>query len=163
MVFCGICFGDASAAGGLLPMSPIAAPAVASKNDPGARAEDGAARFDFLMPVNRQWFRLREAAELIGMGETFIEKLFDEGIQLSGHEYNAGTGRRMTKRIPRAFVIALLLKSARYDGDVKLQMFLSCLNEFGPDRLRQIATAANGLCQQKSRQASAAAAGRATG
>ena len=144
-------------------MNPIAATALGSKTDPGARAEDGAARFDFLMPANRQWFRLREVADLIGMGETFVEKLYDEGTQLTGHEYNAGTGQRMTKRIPRAFVIALLLKTARYDGDAKLQMFLSCLNEFSPDRLRQIATAANCLCQSKSRQASAATAGKATG
>jgi hypothetical protein len=108
-----------------------------------------ASPFDFLMPESRQWFRLGEVAQLIGMSEGFVEKLYDEGTQLSGHEFNAGTGQRLTKRVPRAFVVALLIKSARYEAGAKLPAFLSCLREFTPEELSAIAAAAGRICAEK--------------
>jgi hypothetical protein len=107
------------------------------------------AAFDFLVPENRQWFRLGEAADLIGMSEGFVKKLYDQGVLLAGHEYNAGAGKRVTIRIPRAFVVALLIRSAHYEADAKLRAFLSCLREFTPEQLSAIAASAGRICAEK--------------
>jgi hypothetical protein len=123
----------------------------------------GATRFDYLLPEGKQWFRLVEIAKIIERSERFVAKLFDEGRLLSGHSFSTGTGQRSTKRVPRCFVISMLVKTAEYDEETKLEAFLSCLHEFGADGLRQIATAANCLCQRKSRQAATAVKGKATG
>ncbi len=86
-------------------------------------------QFDWLVP-HKPSFSFREVCGITGLSDSFIEKLFDAGRELSGHEYNGGRGERMTKRVPRAFVIALLIKSARYDADTKRDALVSCLREF---------------------------------
>ena len=118
------------------------------RNDRRAQIAEGAQRFAYLLPATKQWFLLGEVAAVIGMSESFVEALYDQG-RICGHEFNAGTGQRMAKRIPRAFVVALLTKSARYESEAKLQAFLGCLCEFSPDQLRQLATAANCLAGRK--------------
>src|SRR5690625_1743382 len=77
--------------------------------------------FDYLLGQKKQ-FRIREAAAIIGMSPRFTEALFDEGKQLSGHEHNAGAGRRKSKTIPREWLIAYLIKTAQYDHAMRLQM-----------------------------------------
>jgi hypothetical protein len=126
----------------------------ASKSTSSSQIETDTPRFDFLLPATKQWFHLGEIAKLIGMSESFVEVLYDRG-EISGHEYNAGTGQRMAKRVPRAFVVALLVKSARYNAETKQQAFLSCLHEFSADQLRQIATAANCLSARKAQETTA--------
>ncbi len=97
--------------------------------------------FDWLVPA-KPWFTPREVGNLVGMSDCFIEKLLDEGRQIAGHEYNGGAGKKFSKRVPRAFVINLLIKSARYDAETKLEAFLSCLREFSQQELLVIAEAA---------------------
>ena len=115
---------------------------------PRAQAPDVGGRFEYLLPVTKQWFRLGEVAVVIGMSESFVEALYDQG-RIFGHEFNAGTGQRMAKRVPRAFVVTLLTKSARYESEAKLQAFLGCLCEFSAAELHQVATAANCLAGRK--------------
>lgn len=107
--------------------------------------------FGWLVP-SKQWFKLGEIAKIIGMGKTFVENLYDEGRLLSGHTHNAGTGQRRTRRVPRAFVVALVVKTAGYDAETKLQAFTSCLSEFTAAQLRQIAALAECLSAKKGRE-----------
>lgn len=111
-----------------------------------ARAASPAPEFDWLVP-GKQWFHLKEVAALIGMSETFVKSLLDTG-DLAAHEWNAAGGERMSKRIPRAFVVSLLVKSARYDAETKLTAFLSCLREFTPDQLRAISLRASQMAMK---------------
>lgn len=85
--------------------------------------------FDFMLGVRKQ-FRVRDAAEILGLSVSFVEKLFDEGRQLSGHEHNGGAGKRQTKTIPREWMAAYLLKTARYDNAMRLQMAREVLDTF---------------------------------
>ena len=122
-----------------------------------------APEFDFLLPAGKQWYSLAEIAKIIERSEAFVAALYQEGRLLSGHSYSAGTGQRTTKRVPRCFVISLLVKTAQYDAEIKLQAFLSCLHEFGVDHLRQIATAANCLSARKAQETPTAGAKGARG
>ena len=90
----------------------------------------------------RQFWSLKSAAGLLGVSDSFLEKLWDAG-QISGHEYNAGRGERQTKRIPRAFLVALLVETARYSSESKLTAFISCLRQFAGAELDQVIAAAN--------------------
>lgn len=99
-------------------------------------------QFDWLLG-DRQWWTLAAAASVCGVSESFLEKLFDEGKQLSGHEFNGGRGARMTKRIPRAWLVALLVNTARYGAATRLEAYLSCLKHFSREEREQIARAAN--------------------
>jgi len=107
------------------------------------QAPDPATRFDYLLPSGQVWFKVREVARIAGLCESTIDTLFEEGRLISGHVHSCGSGQRVTKRIPRSFVISFLIRTARYDQATKLQAFLACLREFNADELRQIATAAN--------------------
>ena len=98
--------------------------------------------FDYLLPGAKQWFSLRETGEIIGMSESFVEKLFDAGKLDTVHVYNGGDGQRRTKRVRRAAVIDLLARTGCYEPGAKLQIFLSRLREFTPDQLRTIVTVA---------------------
>ncbi len=119
-----------------------------SRNIQSAGAAPG---FDYLLPAGQQWFTLAQIARVIERSESFVAKLYEEGRLLSGHSFRAGTGQRATKRVPRCFVVSLLVKTADYDEEIKLQAFLSCLSEFSAARLRQIATVANGLAATRQR------------
>jgi hypothetical protein len=87
--------------------------------------------------LDKEWFTLQEAAHLSGMGETFIEKKFDEGRQLSGHVHNAGAGQRMTKRIPRIWLVNYLVTTARYDEASLIAALLACVQDFTPPLRRR--------------------------
>ena len=51
------------------------------------------------------------------MSDRYVEEAFDVGRLLNGHVHNSRgpEGARMTKRIPRAWVIAFLAQTARYE------------------------------------------------
>ncbi|MDD2763464.1 MAG: hypothetical protein PHE83_05760 [Opitutaceae bacterium] len=110
----------------------------------------GQLQFDWLLG-ERQFWSLKAAAGLLHLSDSFIEKLWDQG-QVSGHEFNAGRGERLTKRITRAFLGALLVRSARYTAEAKLQTFCSCLREFDREELQQIADAAYVEQQRRDRR-----------
>lgn len=100
-------------------------------------AERATMELPFRVP-NKEWFSLREAAVLCGMSESFIEAKFDEGTVLSGHEHNAGAGARMTKRIPRAWLIAYLISTARYDVDALVDAYVAAGRQFSPEAQRRV-------------------------
>lgn len=94
-------------------------------------AEKSTLELPFRIPA-KEWFSLREAASICGMGETFVETLFNAASdqrrgELFGHEHNAGKGARMTKRIPRIFLVAYLIKTATYDNDALVDCLVGCL------------------------------------
>lgn len=123
-----------------------------TKDKQGERTTCAAPGFDFLLPAGKQWFKLREVAAITGMSESTIDKFFEEGRLLSGHSFYTGAGRRLTKRVPRCWVVSLLVKTAQYDADTKLQAFTSCLSEFTAAQLRQIATLAECLSAKEVRK-----------
>ncbi len=94
-------------------------------------AEKSTLELPFQIPA-KEWFSVREAAAVCGMGETFMESLFDAARdqkkgEVFGHEHNAGNGARMTKRIPRVFIVAYLIKTATYDNEALVDCLLSSL------------------------------------
>lgn len=70
----------------------------------------------FALP-EKDWFTIPEVARISGMSDRYVEEAFDAGLLLSGHVHNSRgpEGARMTKRIPRAWVIAYLAQTARYE------------------------------------------------
>jgi len=109
----------------------------------------GQLQFDWLLG-ERQFWSLKSAAGLLGLSDSFLEKLWDQG-QIAGHEFNAGRGERLTKRIPRAFVVALLVRSANYSSEAKLQTYMSCLREFGEIELQQLVREAEAEIKQRAK------------
>lgn len=106
----------------------------------------------FSIPA-KEWFSLAEAAGLCGMGETFMEKLFDAADEngkgeIFGHKHNAGTGARNTKRIPRVFVVAYMIKTATYDNDALVDCLVACLRNCSREQKRRV-HAALGLFLEK--------------
>jgi len=89
----------------ILQMPPQAAPRKVTRSSCAV----GQLQFDWLLG-ERQFWSLKSAAGLLGLSDSFLEKLWDSG-RLSGHEYNAGRGQRQTKRIPRVFLVALLTET----------------------------------------------------
>jgi hypothetical protein len=99
----------------------------------------------FRIPA-KEWFSLGEAAALCGMGESFMEKLFDAAAEkgegeIFGHRHNAGAGARMTKRIPRLFLVAYLLKTATYDNDALVDCLIGSLRHCSRDQQHRIHSA----------------------
>jgi hypothetical protein len=62
----------------------------------------------------------------------------DEGKQLSGHVHNGGRGARLTKRIPRVWVAAYIVSTARYDVDTLIDAFIGAARQFSPELQRRI-------------------------
>jgi hypothetical protein len=91
----------------------------------------------FRIPA-KEMFSLREAAAVLGASESFCEKLFDAGRELSGHEYNAGAGLRMTKRIPRAWLVAYMLRTAKYDNDALVDALVAALRSCSREQKRRV-------------------------
>lgn len=95
-------------------------------------AAESTLQFDWLLG-DRQFFTFKSIAALTGMSDSFIEKLWDDAqhaLHLGGHGYNAGNGLKSSKRVPRVFVVRLLVKSATYNADQKLDAVASCFREF---------------------------------
>lgn len=71
----------------------------------------------FPLPAG-QWFTFQKAGEVLGLSESYIEKLYDLG-SLTGHSHNAGRGQRMHRRILRLSLVAYAISTADY-GDESL-------------------------------------------
>lgn len=93
----------------------------------------------FKVPA-KDWFSLKETATLIGMRESFAEKLYDQG-KISGHAHNAGTGKRDTKRIPRMWVVSYLIRTAEYSDPDLADAFISGLHTFSTEQLLALRSA----------------------
>lgn len=111
-------------------------------------AERATLTLPFAVPA-KEWFRLGECAELAGVSERYVEKKFDEGRQLSGHEHNGGTGARMTKRVPRVWFIAWMLSTARYDDESLGDALIASLSRLSRESLLRIAAAAHRQAHEK--------------
>jgi hypothetical protein len=111
-------------------------------------AERATLELPFSVPA-KEWFSLAEAATLSGMGQSYVEKKFDEGKELSGHVHNGGKGERMTKRIPRVWLIAWMIRTAHYDDASLGDALIACLRHLAPDVLRRVAAAAARLADAK--------------
>ena len=130
----------------ILQMPPQAAPRKVTTRSSISASQ---LQFDWLLG-ERQFWSLKSAAGLLGVSDSFLEKLWDAG-QISGHEFNAGRNLRMTKRIPRAFLVALLVATARYSGEAKLQAVISTFREFGVTDLRTMRAAIDAEIARKER------------
>jgi len=109
-------------------------------------AEAAQLKFDWLLG-DRNFWTFKALSGLTDMSDSFLEKLWEDkahDLHISGHEYNAGEkAARMSRRVARAFVVRLLVGSARYSAEDKLSAYLSCLREFSPAELHAIATEAH--------------------
>lgn len=103
-----------------------------------SRLADNSLHLPFAIPA-KEWFSPREAAAVIGVSERFIEKLYDEGRQLAGHSHNGGTGARMTKRIPRTWILSYLLRTATYDDASLIDALCAAAPRLTPTACLQIA------------------------
>ncbi len=110
-----------------------------------ARIRRSAARATLELPFSvpaKEMFSLREAARIMELSESFVEKLYDQGNQLSGHSHNAGNGQRMTKRIPRVWLVAYMIRTAHYDDSSLGDALIACLTHLPTATLLRIAAAA---------------------
>lgn len=98
---------------------------------------------------SKESFTFRELADLSGMSESYVEKKFDEGTQLSGHVHNGGKGERMSKRVPRAWAICWLIATAQYDDESLADAFVAALRRLPVATLERIARAATELATAK--------------
>lgn len=117
-----------------------------------APVRHAAARDTLALPFRvppQEWFSIREAAAAAGMKETFIEELFDAGTQLSGHTHNGGEGKRRTKRIPRVWLVAYLIRTADYTDDSLADALLTCLPHLPAPTLLRLAEHARRLATEK--------------
>jgi hypothetical protein len=109
-------------------------------------AERSTMELPFHIPP-KEWFTIKEVAQLTGMSETFIEEVFDKSDfdgkgPLGGHKHNAGTGQRKSKRIPRINVVAYLVTTANYEIDGIVDEQIRTLQHLSEMPLRRIAASA---------------------
>lgn len=112
--------------------------------------------FTFTVP-DRAMFSIRQLIGLTGMDRTFLEEWFEEKCHAfrspkasrprkgKGAKLDAQgkplppQGQRPTLRVPRLFVIELLVQSARYDQASKVYAVEGLAAEFSPTELRHLA------------------------
>jgi hypothetical protein len=93
----------------------------------------------------QEWFTLRQAGAVLGLSESMIEKLYDQGA-LTGHSHNAGEKKlRETKRIPRIALVAYAVRTADYTDESFLDALLACLPALPPPSLLRLADQARKL------------------
>jgi hypothetical protein len=109
----------------------------------------GQLEFDLLLD-DRQFWTFKAAAALLRVSDSFLEKLWDQG-QIFGHNLSAGKGLRHLKRIPRASFVTLLVKTANYTSEGKVQAVASTFREFGTADLRTLIEAAGAELARKER------------
>lgn len=111
-------------------------------------ADEATLALPFAIPA-KEWFSPIESARVLGLSERFIEKLYDEGRQLSGHSHNAGSGQRMTKRIPRIWLVTYAIRTARYSDESLGDALITCLPHLSAAALLRIADASRRLAADK--------------
>lgn len=102
----------------------------------------------FAIPA-KEWFSLGEAAALSGMSESYVEKKYDEGTELSGHNHNGGAALRATKRIPRVWLVRWLIATAQYDDPSLADALISALRRLPAASLLRVASAATKFATEK--------------
>jgi hypothetical protein len=113
------------------------------------QAERATLELPFTIPA-KEWLTLRECGGLCGMSESFVEKVYDAGKSLSGHNYNAGKkAARETKRVPRVWFITWMISTAQYDDASLGDALLACLPKLPAVTLHRIASAATKLANEK--------------
>ncbi len=117
-----------------------------------ANVRHAAARDTLALPFRvppKDVFTIREVAELSGMKETFVEEQFDAGRELAGFKFNGGAGKRHSKRIPRAWAVAFLVKHATWHDESLLEAYRGCLRHLPTSALLVIAADCHRLAQEK--------------
>lgn len=97
----------------------------------------------FAIPA-KPWFRIAEAGAVLGMSKRFIEEQYDRGA-LSGMRHNAATGKRMTKRISHAWLLAYAERTADYDDEALCTALLAALHRLPGATLQRLADKAENL------------------
>lgn len=113
-----------------------------------APVRHAAARATLTLPFRlptKEAITIAELASLTGMGATFIEEQFDAGKNLSGYRFNGGAGKRHSKRIPRAWAIAFIVKHADWDDETLEEAYIAALAHFPAPALFRISDAARAL------------------
>lgn len=105
-------------------------------------AEHATLELPFRVPA-KEWFTIREVAALTGLSDTTVEAIFDKAKEekrgeLFGHEHNGGAGARMTKRIPRVFVVAYLVRTATYDTDALVDCLLGACRGLSREQMHRL-------------------------
>ncbi|MBI5689272.1 MAG: helix-turn-helix domain-containing protein [Verrucomicrobia bacterium] len=106
-------------------------------------AEQATLALPFRVPP-QEWFTLRQAGAVLGLAESTVEKLYDKG-ELTGHRHNAGRGERDHKRVPRAALIAYLIRTADYTDESFADLYCAALPHLPAATLLRIARQANRL------------------
>lgn len=112
-------------------------PALAASPIEDRRLRDQLAqeRFDFAVPA-KTWFTLPEVAEVIGMKETFVRELIDNG-GLDAHAHNSRIidskeDFRRHHRIHRSAILAYLLRTRTTEPADEIARFLAYIDTLGP-------------------------------
>lgn len=92
--------------------------------------------FDWLLPEGPM-LKVAAIAAATGMQTTFVEEHFAEKC----HRYAGDSRKRPPMRIPRAFVVALLVESAKYTAGDKVEAVASCFREFDAAELLELRAA----------------------
>lgn len=100
----------------------------------------------FRLPV-KETLTIRELAELSGMKPTFLEEQFDEGQTLSGFRFNGGAGRRDSKRIPRAWATAFLVRHADWTDESLADAIIGAVRHFNRPMLLRVRAGVDSLLQ----------------
>lgn len=113
-----------------------------------APVRHAAARATLTLPFRvptKEAITIAELAGFTGMGATFIEEQFDAGKNLSGYRFNGGEGKRHSKRIPRAWAVAFIVKHADWDDETLEAAYVDALSHFPAPALLRIAEHARAL------------------
>jgi hypothetical protein len=117
-------------------------------------------QFDWLLPADRPMLKVAEVVALTGMRTTWVEEYFAEKC----HRYTGEESKRPPMRIPRAFVLELLVASAKYTAEEKVLSVESLASEFSPEEcLRIAATFQRAAFRDAAKKFSPAASGNALG
>ncbi len=106
-------------------------------------AEEATLQFDWLVP-DKAMLKVSEVVAATGMRTTFVEEWFAEkchryGAAADGQPETEAERVRAPMRIPRSFVIELLVRSAKYDAETKLQAVMGLAREFTAEECEWIA------------------------
>ncbi len=114
---------------------------------PARASSPGQLHLPFRIPP-KDWFGPREAGAVLGLSERTVEELYDRGA-ISGHRHNAAGGKRMTKRIPRVWIVAYALRTADYDDQSLGDALLATLPQLPAATLLRLADQARRLAAEK--------------
>lgn len=98
------------------------------------RKAAAAATLSFNWVPDKPQFRVAEVAALTGMQTTYLEEHFAAKC----HRFPSASGARPAFRIPRAFVIELLVTTAKYTAEEKRDAVASTFREFDAVDLLQL-------------------------